>query len=192
MVRFNKKYSDKPSTGHKGFICIKHFHQNDLNIRNEKITLKKNATPTIFSSSEPSEPIGRPIVSNSGNSPNNLSDQNHENQPAPSAETTPAAPTQLTQINQIEDILKAEYSNLRQEYIELRTEKDARISELESVIKKLTMKAQIRKEQIQYLSVKVSQKEKSTQSLKMLLKDLRTKNVLSTAALETLEVIYHI
>lgn len=153
---------------------------------------KKNATPTIFSSSEPSEPIGqsRPIISNSANSPNNLSDQNHENQPAPSAESTPAEPAQLTQINQIEDILKAEYSNLRQEFIEFRVEKDAKISELESVIKKLTMKAQIRKEQIKYLSVRVLQKEKSTQSLKILLKDLQTKNVLSTAALETLEVYY--
>lgn len=189
-----KKYLDQPSTGHKGFICFKHFHQNDLIVRNEKITLKKNATPTIFNTSGQIAPI-------ISDSPNNFSDQNHQNQPALSAKTTPAQPTQTNQIEENShifsgeydayEILKAEYSNLRQEYFELRAEKDVKISELENVIKKLIVKTKIQKEQIQYLTVKVSQKEKSTQSLKVLLKDLQTNNVLPDGALETLEVYWN-
>lgn len=87
------------------------------------------------------------------------------------------------------NILKAEYSNLRQEYINLEATKSVQISDLENKIEKMKMNLDIQKDHIKHISNKLYWKEQSEKSLKEFLKDLKEQNILSKEAYETLEVI---
>lgn len=185
------EYSVPP---YKGFVCITHFHKDDYvivkNRGEEKITLKKNAIPTIFQSSS------NALMTNAHNFDGNISDDEV---------VSPVSPAQVTEnqsnknfenlrikcCDSIEllSILKLEHSDLRQKYIELEAEKCVQIAHLEKENKKLKMNAEIQKTHIKYLSKKVYRKEKSEQKLKDLLKDLKEECILSAEAYEALEVI---
>lgn len=86
------------------------------------------------------------------------------------------------------EILKAEKKSLYQEYIELDAKRCVEVSKLKNAIEMLKMDADIRKQHIKYLTAKVYRKEKSNESLKILLKDLKEQNLLTLQAYETLEV----
>lgn len=193
-------------TGHKGFVCIKHFHESDLIVTKTKITLKKNAIPQIFptSSQASTECNSTQIIENNSNSGDTfqqvVSSHTCLAKPAQSAKKKPAQPKQTNEncenVEHLQkccdcslyEILKAEYAILRQEFVELQAQKNTEIAKLECVKKKLISEAAIKKEQIKYLTGKIYQKEKSVHSLKILLKDLNAQSVLSTEAYEILEV----
>lgn len=91
--------------------------------------------------------------------------------------------------SELYDISKAEYANLREEYIKLEAKRCLEVTKLEKENTKLKIKINFQAENIKYLLKNVKQKEKSEQSLNNLLKDLRAENVLSNEAYNILEVI---
>lgn len=202
-------YSSAP---HKGFICIDHFHKDDLQIGKSKTTLKKNALPKIFAANDTSINIQITQVKtikktndviSSAPSVSSICDTNKNNSTnkrqvsgiidAVCPVETCTAPKQCTNVHKTSscdncEILKAEKKHLYQEYIELETKRCVEVEFLKKKIKNLEMDAEIRKQHMKYLSNKVFRKEKSEESLKILLKDLKEQNVLSLQAYETLEV----
>lgn len=171
---------------YKGFICIEHFIEDDLEVRKDRTTLKKDALPKIFNTNHSNQCV-------------NIAD----NQPfqSPVANVAQSSDIQCRQdkacsncdeLKTQNNILKAEYGNLREEFIELETKKSIEVAALETEIKKLKANADIQKQHIKYLSSKVYNKEKSNESLKLLLKQLQEQNILSTKAYETLEVILNL
>lgn len=166
----------------------------------QQTILKKNAVPSIF------EANSTRIVRNNSDgkcvpgAPNEDLSEKREVSNACNAESTQGAEkhsngnsdnpcTRCSDSSERYDILKAEYSNLRQMYIELETKKCLEVTNLENEIRKLKVDAEIQKKHIKYLSGRVYRKEKSEKSLQVLLKDLEAQSVLSTEAYEVLEVI---
>lgn len=90
------------------------------------------------------------------------------------------------------DSLKAENATLRQEYNERESQICVETEKLKNEIRKMRANSEIQKDHMKYLSKKVYMKEKSVQSLRVLLDDLRTENILSAEAHEILKVsIFH-
>lgn len=101
------------------------------------------------------------------------------------------APTDCCNSAKLYQIAKAEYANLQQEYIEFESKRCIEVEKLENELKMYKHKAAIQKQEIKYLSNKVSKLEKTEKSLKTLLKtlkDLQEQNILSAEAYEALEV----
>lgn len=220
-------YSVSP---YKGFVCVKHFHGNDLVVGKGRITLKKNAVPNIFSMNDrndtivnaPTAPTAPTTLTNTNgtkvpqsirvytnrkvvlNRRQNLCNVRATNLEDIQPKTTDAAEGSDQSLNQCEpnkdcdtchelknqnDIMRAEYGNLNEEYIDLETRKGIEIAALEKKIMKLKLDADIRKQHIKYLSSRVYKKQKSEESLKLLLQDLQKQSLLSTQAYATLAVI---
>lgn len=168
----------------------------------QRITLKKDAVPKFFETNGTIlNNTMAPMVST------NTNDASHANSSAQctnlciqSDQTQAADADQSAQnrnrdgcnrcneLTKLNDILKAEYNNLRQEFIELNSKRDIEEANFKKEMIKFKADADIRKQHIKYLSSKVYRKEKSEELLKLLLEDLKAQNVLSTKAYETLEV----
>lgn len=146
-----------------------------MNRGKQKITLKSGAVPSNFTS----------------NSPNMHSYDCEEGEEHENRENQSVQRVQRICCDCFEkhNILKVEYSNLRQEYINLEATKSVQISDLENKIEKLKMDLHIQKDHIKHISNKLYRKEQSEKSLKEFLKDLKEQNILSKEAYETLEVI---
>lgn len=71
------------------------------------------------------------------------------------------------------DIVKAEYANLQEEYIELESKRCVEVEKLKNELKGCKSKVEFQKQEIKYLSNKVSKLEKSEKSLKTLLETLK-------------------
>lgn len=226
---------------------MKHFHKDDLVVGKQRITLKRDALPKIFNTSDAivnASILPKVSINANDTSHANGGEQtirvitnrkvisNHRNerelnrnidprsiqpiQPAQQAHCTDhkdiqsrhplsanaargtaiqfAQNTQnngcgtCNELKNRNDILEAEYNLLREEFIDLEARKGIEITNLETEMKKLKFKTDIQKQELKYLSSKVYRKQKSEESLKLLLKDLEAQNVLSTKACETLAV----
>lgn len=169
-----RNYSIAP---YKGFICINHFTKDDLLICKSKISLKKDSMPKKFDANTPEHPV-------------QITPMERATDAIPSIPSMPSiSRASSVSCNKCES-LKTEKHCIYQEYIELEAKRCIEISNLENTIKKLKMDAEIRKQHIKYLSAKVYRKEKSEESIKCLLKDLKEQKVLSSQAYETLEVCH--
>lgn len=92
---------------------------------------------------------------------------------------------------EIYNILKVEHANLRQAYIELEAKRCVEVAKLENEIRKFKMDADNQKQHIKQLLGKVYKQQKTGESLKSLLKDLKARSILSTEAYNILEVLQH-
>lgn len=204
-----RAYSKEPF---KGFICINHFHEDDLIIQKSRTTLKNNAIPNFFVANGTSVNAMKRTINSTSLAPSVSTICGYRNQnfygkrrkicgtfdtadSADSADTIsePVPPDQSKNFrvpNSCDncELLKAEKESLRQDYIELDAKRCVEVADLENEIRKLKMDAEIRKQHMKYLSNKVNRKEKSEESLKNLLRDLKEQNVLPLQAYETLEV----
>lgn len=92
---------------------------------------------------------------------------------------------------ELHEILKAEYANLQLEYYELETKRCVELAKYENDLKMWRSKAEARKQEVKFLSLKISKLEKSEKSLKTLvetLKELKEQKMLSADAFNALEV----
>lgn len=165
-------YSSAP---YRGFICINHFIKDDLVVGKTKTSLKKDAVPKLFVACTPIIQITSTKKTNSTIT---------SIPPMPSAPSAPSISCDKC------ESLKTEKQCIYQDYIELEAKRCIEIANLENTIKKLKMDAEIRKQHMKYLSAKVYRKEKSEESLKCLLEDLKAQNVLSSQAYEALKVCH--
>lgn len=195
---------------YRGFICIKHFEEDDLVIHRNKITLKKDAIPKLF---EPNANIARTNNSNnlnnfaqidpdnrdnSGNSdfgrdiggPNGPNEKFSSAQCARQHSNENLNNTRKSCCNSFElnEILKAEIESLRQEYVELETKRCVEVASIQNEIEKLKANANVQKKHIKYLSRTIYKQEKSKESLQTLLKDLKEQSVLTAEAYDVLQV----
>lgn len=226
-----------------GFICIRHFLEDDLIITKQRTVLKKDAIPKIFNTNSSDNAVANALVArvapiNTNDTTNNSLNifrdytrdvlnrentkkhevseiiepchiqpqqcanhkniQSHIDHAHHAGDVAQGADIQCPsnkccnrcdELKGLNDILKAEYDSLREEFIDFEAKRCIEIANYEREINKLKMEADIRKQHIKYLSAKVYRKEKSEESLKLLLKELKEKSILSTKAYETLEVI---
>lgn len=184
---------------HKGFVCVKHFEKDEL-IGKQRVKLKKDAVPKIFASVA-NVPSKNAIDSYECHTADELNDANQiefaqgANTQYKSDVFVPVKrSTCMKCCNNAElvDTLRAEYANLKEEYNELESKRCVDVEKLKNELRVVKNKAEIRKQEIKYLSQKVSKLEKNEKSLKNLLKDLETQNILSTEAYEALEVNLHV
>lgn len=178
---------------HKGFICINHFHGDDLLIAKNQTTLKKLAIPKIFVATDASVNAQFNLMENTNrkcDEKRRLTSGIIDAVDPVEIFTEPAQSEGVHRSNICDncELSKAEKESIYQDYVELEAKRCVEVANLENCIKKLKMDAEISKQHIKYLSTKVYRKEKSEESLKSLLKDLKEQNVLSTQAYETLEV----
>lgn len=192
---------------YRGFICIKHFEEDDLVIHKNKITLKKDAIPKLFgpnanitrtNNSNNLNNFAQIVPGNSGNSdcgrdiggPEGPNEKFSSAQGAKQHSNENLNNPRKSCCNSFElnDILKAENESLRQEYVELETKRCVEVASLQNEIKKLKDNANVQKKHIKYLSGKIYKQEKSKESLQTLLKDLKEQSVLTAEAYDVLEV----
>lgn len=187
-IKSISEYSVQP---YKGFVCIQHFQENDIvvvkNRGNEKITLKKNAIPTVFQSNS------NGLMTDAHNF-DRSDDDGVVSPPRQVAENDPSKIVENLRMKccdsiDLLSILKMEHLELRQKYIELDAKRSIEIAQLENENKKLKINVEIQKTHIAYLSKKVYRKEASEQKLNDLLIDLKEQSILSTEAHQALEVV---
>lgn len=167
----------------------------------DRVNLKKDVIPSVFELVSNIVP-GKAVMAGLATDFSNESIENDENainsdvnDSLCTAQTVPNVENQ-TKHNQINanrenqryDILKCEYENLRQQYIELESQRCVQMANLENEVKKSQTKIKIQKEQIQYYQGKIHRIEKSEQSLKNLLDDFKERSILTAEAHATLEV----
>lgn len=201
---------------YQGFVCIEHFRKDDL-IGKKNVNLRKHAIPSIFTAIDSAQLIHDNLdrisvssISNDntskkieGNDSFHTADDIGEMKQVKSAQgakkqyksnkniSNVLAPMICCNSAELYDIAKAEYANLQEEYIELESKRCVEVEKLENELKMCKSKVEFQKQEIKYLSKKVSKLEKSEKSLKTLLetlKDLEEQNILSTEAYQVLEV----
>lgn len=190
---------------YQGFVCIKHFDKDDL-IGKQRLRLKKDTIPKVFTATE-NIPVNNAIdlIDSSEIFHNNKEENNSQNSCMEGKFAQGAQSVQNSENRykssdvipcccknaELYNVIKAEYANLKQDYIENNTKKCLEIAKLQNELKKYKTKKEIRTDEVNYLSKKIAKLEKSENSLKRLvdtLKDLEAEKMISKEAYEALEV----
>lgn len=85
----------------------------------------------------------------------------------------PVAPMKYCNNAELYDIAKAEYESLRQEYIQLEARTCIEVQKLKNDLKMCESKADIQRQQIKFLSTKVSKLERTEKSMEALIETLK-------------------
>lgn len=170
---WNRAISSHANPPYKGFICDKHFCDDDLT-KGKVRNLKKDAVPKIFEPSDCTE------------IPQNDNDHEHIAEIEPNVQIDLPDLPDLHKENELTDE-NLQYRQLYLQFINEKAEWNVQEEKLNHKIKKLENNVEEQKQHIKFLNLKLNRETKSKESLNKLLEDLHAQKLLKKENLAALK-----